>query len=219
MYSRRSASSREPAIACGRSAKSAAICAGGLEVALGVDRQPPARFRDRRLVADAGQDVVERPVCRLGEADAVRCRRRAHETPPRGRADRWLSASSSRRRWRWSSTCTARGRRCRRADRPALRRHADRAASASRPMSATSPPVWPSRSSSRSEPAALRRRELHARDQPAEIPVAVARAPRGREASSRVGLRAGASQAKLSPRPMVSSAPMMALIPAFFAAR
>ena len=42
-----------------------------LEIALGVAGQPPPRLRQRGLVADAGEDVVERAIGRLGEADAV----------------------------------------------------------------------------------------------------------------------------------------------------
>ena len=41
------------------------------QVALGVARQPPPGLGQRRLVADAGEHVVERPRRRLGEAHAV----------------------------------------------------------------------------------------------------------------------------------------------------
>ena len=42
-----------------------------LEIPLGVARQPAARMRQRGLVPDAGEHVVERPIDGLGEAHAV----------------------------------------------------------------------------------------------------------------------------------------------------
>ena len=42
-----------------------------LQVALGVAAQSPSRLRQRRLVADAGEDVVERAIGGFGEAHAV----------------------------------------------------------------------------------------------------------------------------------------------------
>ena len=42
-----------------------------LEIALGVARQPASRMRQRGLVADAGEDVVQRTIGRFGEAHPV----------------------------------------------------------------------------------------------------------------------------------------------------
>ena len=42
-----------------------------LQIPLGVPRQPPPGLRQRRLVADAGEDVVQRPVGRLRETHTV----------------------------------------------------------------------------------------------------------------------------------------------------
>ncbi len=66
-----------------------------------------------------------------------------------------------------------RGRRCRRADRAARRRRAAPTASNDRPASATSPLACPSSSSSAERALAFRRAQLHARDQPAEVAVAL----------------------------------------------
>ena len=57
-----------------------------------------------------------------------------------------------------------------------------RARAAARPASATSPPTWPSSSSSVSAPSPFRRAQLHARDQPAQVPIALGGLDRGRAA-------------------------------------
>ena len=72
MYSSRSASAREAATASGRSLKSAAIAPlGRFQVAFGVADQPPAGRRQRRLVIEAREDVVQRPLVWRGETYAV----------------------------------------------------------------------------------------------------------------------------------------------------
>ena len=146
-----------------------------LQVALGVAAQPPSGLLERGLVADAGEDVVQRPIGRLGEAHAVGgddrhverggeiAQRLVVRTPPRAG-----DGAAARRR-------PARAERCRRSDRRGRRRRSARPSIAVRPASATSPPTWPSRSSKVSAPSPFGARSFIVRHQPAQVAVAVAR--------------------------------------------
>jgi hypothetical protein len=157
-----------------------------LEVALGVDRQPPARLRDRRLVADAGQDVVERTIGRLREADAIRTDEgnmksgREIEQPmvvclfvaPEMALEldvHVLAPEDADETIDQAADAVPRARKRLAAD--------ERDEAAGVPVQLLEP--------KRSRP--LRRRELHARDQPAEIPVALARAHENGEAPAGTG--------------------------------
>ena len=226
MKSSRSASSPARASASGRSANSAPSppatsgSARRCAPAAGRPRRASVLWRMQVSTSSSGRSAG------VGEADAVGGDERHAERGAPGRRSAWLSASSSRQQMalQLDDTCD-RGRRCRRADRAARRRRSAPLSSTARPASATSPPSQPSSSSSVSAPSPFAHAQLHARDQPAEV-----RDSRpGLDADEQRRLRdrgCGSSEdgggGRLRPRrptsPIVSSAPMIGLSPAFFAA-
>jgi len=148
-------------------AEEGAQVAGRLEPALGVHGEPPPDLVDGRVVARAGEHVVQHAPVRRGVADVVR-----RDEPPRPRsrpARRWRARRAPRRR---RGGAGARGRR-RRARRP--RRARARSGRARGPASATSPAACSARSAVRRDGALVLGASVpRAREQAAEVLVAAA---------------------------------------------
>ena len=173
MYCRRSASSPRPRDRVGPIAEERRHVRGGLRYRSRVRREPPPRLRQRGVMVNAGQDVEQRPLGRASRTGRRWSRRPARGTPTRDRRApgcrllrRGGSAAAARRTRR-------RGRTGRRGDRSGRRRRRGRPSSAARPASATRPRVRAVEILERQRAFAFRRAHLHARDQPAEIPIAL----------------------------------------------
>ena len=216
MYSSRAASSPVAATACGRSAKSAHHLFGRLQIVLGVARQRPPGPRHGGLVANAREHVVERTIVGCGEPHAVGGHDR--HAKRRGQREQRLvvalprpaAGDAAARRTR------ATARKGRRADRAGRQRRTGGPTSVARPASAMSPSMHARRaSSSCSAPSPfgaasfMRVISRHRLRYPS------------REATS-TGSRqrnGGWGDCGFPLALMVSSAPTMALSPAFVAAR
>ena len=167
-----------PASASGRSANSARHrrrATSGSARRCGASRRPAAASVG--VVVDAGEHVEQRPVARrrrsgrrwwraIGTRNAARQRRRA----PRCRA------SSSRAEVPLQlDVDVGRGRTGRPADRAGRRRRARGRRAAARPAERHQAAREPVELLERQRALAFRRAQLHARDQPAEIPIALLR--------------------------------------------
>ena len=145
-----------------------------LQIPLRVTRQPPPRTLERGLVTDAGEHVVQRPrgrprrTARRWSQSPARERRRRDRAAPRYRPlPRAAGAAAAR-----YACSTAPKRPTMRSTRPPTpKRAAQRGAADQRHQ----PPRVSIELLERQRPFAFRRPQLHLRQQPAQIPIALAR--------------------------------------------
>ena len=189
-----------PATASGRSREQPRHRVRRLQIPLGVQRQPPPGVRERRLVADAGEDVEQRPIGRLGEADAV------------GGDDRHVERRRQIDERMVVGLFVA--------QEVALQLDADVRRAPNMPTRRSSRPPTPKRrplerraAGERDEPAdvaveivererafAFRRAQLHPRDQPAEVAIAVARFDQEQRTGGSIGVAGRSPSARPSAR-------------------